>query len=58
MDDWKTMNELRALPEDWESSTYNELLKARRSMMTDVIRRGFETFFGRRRLDGSSHAAN
>jgi hypothetical protein len=33
---------LHALPENWEHMEYNEFLKARRVMMADVIRMGYE----------------
>jgi hypothetical protein len=41
--DWATMCDLHALPEGWAEMVYPEFLAARRPLMADVIRRGFET---------------
>ena len=41
--DWATMHELHALPAGWEQMAYSDFLDARRRLMADVIRRGFET---------------
>ena len=40
---WLGMHELHALPADWETMTYADFLAARRVLMADIIRRGFET---------------
>ena len=41
--EWTRMNEMHALPEGWETMSYESFLKARRSLMASIIRRGFET---------------
>lgn len=41
--DWATMQELHALPDNWQQMEYQEFLQARRVKMADVIRRGFES---------------
>jgi hypothetical protein len=41
--EWKRMSEMHALPEAWETMSYESFLKARRGLMASVIRRGFET---------------
>ena len=41
--DWQRMNELHAMPEGWEQMSYEEFLVARRPLMAEIIRRGFET---------------
>jgi hypothetical protein len=41
--DWATMQDLHALPDNWERMEYQEFLQARRVKMADVIRRGFES---------------
>jgi|ERR1700730_3817173 hypothetical protein len=41
--EWKRMNEMHALPESWETMSYEAFLRARRGLMASVIRRGFET---------------
>lgn len=41
--DWERMNELHALPAEWETMEYGDFLKQRRVLMADIIRRGFET---------------
>jgi hypothetical protein len=40
------MLDLHALPNDWEQMEYPAFLEARRRLMADVIRRGFETLSG------------
>ena len=42
-DEWRCMQELHALPEGWEQMDYDEFLVARRGLMADIVRRGFET---------------
>lgn len=41
--DWQHMHELHALPEGWELMAYPDFLVARRKLMADIVRRGFET---------------
>jgi hypothetical protein len=41
-DEWRRMHELHALPDQWESLGYEDFLVARRRLMADIIRRGFE----------------
>jgi hypothetical protein len=41
--EWKRMNEMHALPDGWETMSYESFLRARRSLMASVIRRGYET---------------
>jgi hypothetical protein len=41
--EWERMNEMHALPEGWETMSYEAFLRARRGLMASVIRRGFET---------------
>jgi hypothetical protein len=41
--DWDRMHEMHALPEGWQSMSYEDFLHARRSLMASVIRRGYET---------------
>ena len=41
--EWHRMQELHALPERWEIMPYPEFLVARRKLMADIVRRGFET---------------
>jgi len=41
-DEWARMNELHALPSDWQEMPYEELLRERRKLMAGIIRRGFE----------------
>lgn len=41
--EWQHMLELHALPEGWEQMGYPDFLMARRRLMADIIRRGFET---------------
>jgi hypothetical protein len=42
-DEWKAMCESHALPENWQTMAYDEFLPARRALMANIIRRGFET---------------
>jgi hypothetical protein len=42
-DDWSKMTELHALPEGWEEMDYETFLSQRRSLMADVMRRGYES---------------
>jgi hypothetical protein len=39
---WKEMCELHALPDGWETMTYEDFLPKRRILMAQIIRRGFE----------------
>jgi hypothetical protein len=32
-----------ALPQDWQSMTYPNFLEARRKLMADIIKRGFDS---------------
>jgi len=41
-EEWESMCELHALPEGWSSLPYEEFLKRRRTLMAQIIRRGFE----------------
>lgn len=41
--EWKRMNEMHALPDGWETMSYESFLHARRGLMASVIRRGYET---------------
>lgn len=41
-DDWEAMCKLHALPEGWEHLSYDQFLIQRRSLMSTVIRRGYE----------------
>ncbi len=36
--EWSTMNELHALPVDWENMNYEEFLQERRKLMASIIR--------------------
>ena len=40
--DWAAMCEAHGLPDGWDRMAYGEFLLARRRLMSDVIRRGFE----------------
>jgi len=40
---WAAMCRLHALPEGWENMAYDDFLNARRALMADLIRQGFET---------------
>lgn len=42
-DEWQRMHALHALPESWEQMAYADFLVARRKLMADIVRRGFET---------------
>jgi hypothetical protein len=39
---WDRMCELHALPPNWESMDYQDFLRERRSLMAQIIKRGFE----------------
>ena len=41
--EWTTMCGMHALPDGWENMGYPQFLSQRRSLMADIIRRGFET---------------
>lgn len=41
--EWQRMHELHALPAEWEQMEYVNFLVARRRLMADVIRRGYQT---------------
>jgi hypothetical protein len=41
--EWKHMNEMHALPENWEEMPYEVFLRARRNLMASIVRRGYET---------------
>ncbi len=41
--EWQRMQELHALPENWEMLSYSSFLQARRGLMAAIIRRGFES---------------
>lgn len=41
--EWARMHELHALPDSWECMAYDDFLVARRKLMADIVRRGFET---------------
>jgi hypothetical protein len=40
---WAQMHTLHALPDDWQAMDYSDFLAQRRSLMADIIRRGFES---------------
>ena len=40
--DWRSMCEMHALPESWETMSYEQFLAARRPLMAQIIKRGFE----------------
>ncbi len=42
-EEWGKMRRMHALPDDWERMEYSEFLTARRKLMADIIRQGFET---------------
>lgn len=42
-DEWQRMHELHALPDGWELMPYSDFLVARRKLMAEIVRRGFET---------------
>lgn len=42
-EEWQRMHELHALPDGWETMPYLDFLIARRKLMADIVRRGFET---------------
>jgi hypothetical protein len=41
--EWSLMHELHALPEKWETLSYQTFLVERRKLMAGIIRRGFES---------------
>lgn len=41
--DWRNMHQMHALPDDWESMSYDEFLQQRRGLMAQIIRKGFES---------------
>ena len=41
--EWQRMHEFHALPDGWELMPYSDFLVARRKLMADIVRRGFET---------------
>jgi len=41
-EEWRRMHDLHALPDRWESLSFEEFLLERRGLMAGVIRRGFE----------------
>lgn len=41
-DEWTSMCALHALPEGWEHMDYHDFLAARRKLMANVVRRGYE----------------
>lgn len=42
-DDWQRIQDLHALPDQWEPLGYADFLVARRRLMAGIIRRGFES---------------
>lgn len=42
-DEWQHMHKMHALPPSWENLDYAAFLEQRRSLMADIIRRGFES---------------
>ena len=42
-EEWQSMMRDHALPEGWQALSYSEFLLARRKLMAEVIRRGFES---------------
>lgn len=42
-DEWHRMHDLHALPQGWELMDYPDFLVARRKLMANIVRRGFET---------------
>lgn len=42
-EDWENMQEMHALPANWEAMSYAEFLTERRKLMAGIIRRGFES---------------
>ena len=43
VDDWTSMHEYHAMPENWHAMPYETFLQERRKLMAAIIRRGFET---------------
>jgi hypothetical protein len=42
-DDWASMHEYHAMPQNWQEMPYETFLQERRKLMAGIIRRGFET---------------
>lgn len=42
-DEWQRMHDLHALPGNWQGMDYADFLVARRKLMADIVRRGYET---------------
>lgn len=42
-DDWASMHEYHAMPQNWHEMPYETFLQERRKLMAGIIRRGFET---------------
>lgn len=42
-EDWRGMHQMHALPDGWDTLPYDEFLQKRRSLMAEIIRRGFES---------------
>jgi len=42
-DDWASMHEYHAMPQNWHEMLYETFLQERRKLMAGIIRRGFET---------------
>ena len=40
---WKSMHEYHALPQDWETLSYQDFLQQRRKLMAAIIRHGFDS---------------
>jgi hypothetical protein len=45
-EEWKTMQEMHALPAGWHEMEYAEFLEERRRLMAGIIRRGYATLGG------------
>ena len=43
-EEWNHMNHMHALPENWHLMEYGEFLKARRILLAQIIKKGFESF--------------
>lgn len=42
-DEWQRMHDLHALPDEWQTMAYLDFLGARRKLMANIVRRGYET---------------
>lgn len=42
-EEWKRMHDLHSLPVNWQDMDYANFLVARRNLMADIVRRGYET---------------